>query len=291
MRNTRKARAASPERSPRTPPPASRSVRRCPQRTTTATPTYSLDDQVSKFRNHQIKTKTTWTRDHVLLRNCVRHRRQGRPGNTESNPTEDATIDVTINVTDVNEGPTFDSSNTATPRSENTATDTAFGGNVTEEGHSTDLLAVRHGLASFAIEPPAASSRPRQALDHEIKDLSHHGVTDLEPTARPDAPSTNPPDHHREQRIRTAESKKYRKVRRPRSPAPPPASRSVAGVRRTTMAKPTYSLDDHETEFRTIPSGRSRSKRWTETTQSYSVTVSVTDGIDDQGNPETSGRD
>ena len=95
-------------------------------------------------------------------------------GNTEQTPTEDASIDVTITVTNVNEGPTFDSSNTATREvAENTPTDTAFGGifTVTDPESDTPTYSLAGtDVASFDIDTGTGQLKTKADLDHEDKD-------------------------------------------------------------------------------------------------------------------------
>ena len=98
----------------------------------------------------------------------------GKDINDNADTTVDATIDVTINVTDVNEGPTFDSSNTATREvAENTATDTAFGGAfpVTDPESDTPTYSLGGTDAlSFAIDTATGELKTKAALDHEGDD-------------------------------------------------------------------------------------------------------------------------
>ena len=70
-------------------------------------------------------------------------------GDIEQTPVEDATIDVTINVTDVNEGPAFaDDAPTTLEVAENTAADSGHRQRLHSHGprgrHAADLLAGRH---------------------------------------------------------------------------------------------------------------------------------------------------
>ncbi len=95
-------------------------------------------------------------------------------GSAEDPAVEDASVDVTINVTDVNEGPTFDSSNTATREvAENTATDTVFGDVFTVTDPESDTPTYSLGgtdAASFDIDTATGQLMTETELDHESKD-------------------------------------------------------------------------------------------------------------------------
>ena len=86
----------------------------------------------------------------------------------------DDTITVTITVTDVNEGPTFDSSNTAARDvGENAATDTAFGlgFSVTDPENDTPTYSLAGtDAASFDIDTGTGQLKTKADLDHETKD-------------------------------------------------------------------------------------------------------------------------
>ena len=85
----------------------------------------------------------------------------------------DDTISVTISITDVNEGPTFNSSNTATREvAENTASNTAFGGAFPVTDQESDTLTYSLGgtdAASFGIDTTTGQLKTKSALDHETK--------------------------------------------------------------------------------------------------------------------------
>ena len=94
-----------------------------------------------------------------------------------SNPdsVEDDKITVTINVTNINEGPAFDASNTATLEvAENTATDTPFGDAfpATDPENDTPLTYSLGGTdaASFDIDTGTGQLKTKADLDHETKD-------------------------------------------------------------------------------------------------------------------------
>ena len=91
----------------------------------------------------------------------------------------DDTITVTINVTDVNEGPKFDSSNTATREvAENTASNTAFGGAFPVTDPESDTPTYSLGgtdAASFDINTGTGQLKTKADLDHETK--SSYSVT------------------------------------------------------------------------------------------------------------------
>ena len=94
-------------------------------------------------------------------------------GNAEDSPVEDATIDVTINVTDVNEPPEFDASNIATREvAENTATDTPFGDAFPATDPENDALTYSLGgtdAASFDIDTGIGQLKTKDALNYESK--------------------------------------------------------------------------------------------------------------------------
>ena len=92
----------------------------------------------------------------------------------------DDTITVTINVTNINEGPAFDASNTATREiAENTATGTPFGGAfpATDPENDTPLTYSLGGndVASFNIDTGTGQLKTKADLDFETK--SSYSVT------------------------------------------------------------------------------------------------------------------
>ena len=98
-------------------------------------------------------------------------------GNTETNPAEDDSINVTINVTDVNEGPAFaDDAATTLEVAENTAADTNITDGLftaTDPDTTNDTLTYSLGgtdAASFAIDTSTGQLKTKAALDHETKD-------------------------------------------------------------------------------------------------------------------------
>ena len=95
--------------------------------------------------------------------------------NAEGSPTEDATIDVTINVTDVNEGPAFADDAPATLEvEENTVADTNIGSayTATDPEGDTPLTYSLAGTdaASFAIDTTTGQLKTKADLDHETED-------------------------------------------------------------------------------------------------------------------------
>ena len=95
-------------------------------------------------------------------------------GNTEDPPNTDATIDVTIEVTDVNEGPTFDANAPATQEvAENTAAETNIGSpyTATDPENDTPLTYSLGGTdaASFEIDTGTGQLKTKADLDHEAK--------------------------------------------------------------------------------------------------------------------------
>ena len=91
----------------------------------------------------------------------------------------DDTISVTISITDVNEGPTFNSSNTATREvAENTASNTAFGGAFPVTDQESDTPTYSLGgthAASFGIDTTTGQLKTKADLDYE--DKNRYSVT------------------------------------------------------------------------------------------------------------------
>ena len=122
----------------------------------------------------QIKTKTmfdyeTDTRSYTVTVSVT----DGLDDYSTTDSAVDSTITVTINVTNVNEGPTFDSSNTATREvAENTDTDIAFGGAFTVTDPENDTPTYSLGgtnAASFDIDTTTGQLKTKADLDHETK--------------------------------------------------------------------------------------------------------------------------
>ena len=122
----------------------------------------------------QIKTKTmfdyeTDTRSYTVTVSVT----DGLDDYSTTDSAVDSTITVTINVTNVNEGPTFDSSNTATREvAENTDTDIAFGGAFTVTDPENDTPTYSLGgtnAASFDIDTTTGELKTKADLDHETK--------------------------------------------------------------------------------------------------------------------------
>ncbi len=95
--------------------------------------------------------------------------------NTEDPPVEDATINVTINITDVNEGPAFADDAPATQAvAENTAADTNIGSpyTATDPEGDTPLTysLVGTDAASFDIDTTTGQLKTKADLDHETDD-------------------------------------------------------------------------------------------------------------------------
>ena len=97
-------------------------------------------------------------------------------GNTENPPTEDASIDVTINVEDLNEKPAFDANAPTTLEvGENTAADTDIGAPFTAtdpDQNPSDTLTYSLGgtdAGSFDIDTSTGQVKTQGALDHEGK--------------------------------------------------------------------------------------------------------------------------
>ena len=95
--------------------------------------------------------------------------------NAEDPPTEDATIDVTINLTDANEPPAFDANAPATQTvAENTAAETDIGSpyTATDPEGDTPLTYSLGGTdaTSFSIDETSGQLKTKVDLDHETKD-------------------------------------------------------------------------------------------------------------------------
>ena len=100
----------------------------------------------------------------------------GKDINDNADTVEDATIDVTINVTDVNEPPAFADDAPATQDvAENTATDQNIGSpyTATDPDTTNDTLTYSLGgtdAASFAVDDTSGQLKTKDPLDHETKD-------------------------------------------------------------------------------------------------------------------------
>ncbi len=97
-------------------------------------------------------------------------------GTTETNPTEDASIDVTIEVTDVNEKPAFDANALAEVSiAENTAADTGIGAAFEATDPDAADTSLTYSLGgtdegSFDIDTASGQVKTKGALDHEGKE-------------------------------------------------------------------------------------------------------------------------
>ena len=142
--------------------------------------TYALDEgDGASFEidaTGQIKTKDALdyeTKSSYTVTVSV-HDGMEEAGNAENPPVEDATIDVTITVTDVNEGPTFaDSAPDTQTVAENTAAGTDIGGayTATDPEGDTPLTYSLGGTdaASFAIDDSTGQLKTKVGLNYETK--------------------------------------------------------------------------------------------------------------------------
>ena len=99
-------------------------------------------------------------------------------GNIEQTPVPDDTITVTITLTNVFEAPRFDDGSGTTTRSvlENTAADQPVGAPVSATDDENDTLIYRLGgtdATSFAIDTTTGQLKTNAVLDHETKDTYH----------------------------------------------------------------------------------------------------------------------
>ena len=140
--------------------------------------TYSLDDQDGASfdidSNGQIKTKADLDyedRSSYFVTVSVTDG-QDAMGNTETTATEDDSIGVTINVTDVNEKPVFaDDAPISQTVVENTAADTNIGIAYTATDDDEDTLTYSLGgtdAGSFAIDDLTGQLKTKAHLDYEV---------------------------------------------------------------------------------------------------------------------------
>ena len=144
--------------------------------------TYSLDDQDGAAFDidsgtGQIKTKDPLDHETKASYTIEMSVSDGKDadGNTEDTPTPDATITVTINVTDVNEKPQFaeDAVNTLEV-AENTADGENIGSPFTatdpDNAHTLTYSLGGDDAASFGIDESSGQIKTKTALDYETKD-------------------------------------------------------------------------------------------------------------------------
>ena len=169
------------------------------------TVTYRLDgtDATSfgiDITSGQLKTKEGVDLDHetkasysVIVRVADGKANDGTP---DINPTDDASIDVTINVTDVNEKPAFDANAPAAQTvAENTAAGTAIGSPYTatdpDDGETLTYGLEGTDAASFDIDTSAGQIKTKADLDHEGKET--YSVTVTVSDGRDDAGTAEDP--------------------------------------------------------------------------------------------------
>ena len=277
--------------------------------------TYSLDGtDASSFAidstTGQIKTRQGVTYDHETkdTYHVAVFVRDSKNIYGDSDTVDDDSIDVTINVTDVNEPPVFDANAPTTLNIvENTIAGTDIGSPVTatdpDVGDTLTYSLDTGDGASFEIDTISGQIKTKGALDREVKDS--YTVT-VSVTDNKDATGATDPaidDTH------TLTITVDNEVEPPTFNEEPPQgqnslARSVA--ENTSAGLPignpvsatsedgatlTYSLDDQDgASFEIDSNGQIKTKdalNYEDTQNIYSVTVSVTDGKDVHGSAES----
>ena len=266
--------------------------------------TYSLQGQDAASFNidsstGQIKTKAALDFETKSTYHVAVFVRDSKDYRGDPDAVDDNSIDVTINVTDVNEAPEFDSN---APTTLNVVENTVAGENIGEAITATDPDendTISYSLddgdgAAYDIDTSTGQIKTKDPLDRETKSFYSVTVTasdgDLDATHSVTITvtddTTEPPTFDEE--YPQGQSSLTREV----------AENTAAGqpVGAPVSAKDddgdtlTYSLDDQEgANFEIDSSGQIKTKSDLdyETTPSYSVTVSVTDSKDDAGNTES----
>ena len=217
-------------------------------------------------------------------------------GNTNS--AVDDSIDVTINVTDANEAPVFDANApTALNVVENTEADVDIGTPVTAidpEGNTVTYSLDDGDGAAFEIDDTSGQIKTKDALDRETKDSytvtvtasDDGGANAIHVVTITVGNEVEPPtfDEEPEQ----GQSNISRSI-----PENTLAGRPIGDPVSATDEESnplTYSLDDQDGAAFDIDSGTGQIKTKDpldhETKENYSVTVSVTDGLDANGSHE-----
>ena len=149
--------------------------------------TYSLDAASAAVftiteRTGQLRTNTALNYEDRSTYNVTVSVSDGKNAAGAEDSTADATIAVTITVTDVNEAPTFGDSPTTRSVAENTATNTATGQDIGNPVAATDpdtltpdYAELRYRLSGsdagvFFLEADSGQLRTREPLDHESRD-------------------------------------------------------------------------------------------------------------------------
>ena len=149
--------------------------------------TYSLDAASAAVftiteRTGQLRTNTALNYEDRRTYNVTVSVRDGKDVNNAADMDEDATIAVTITVTDVNEAPTFGDSPTTRSVAENTATNTATGQDIGNPVAATDpdtltpaYAELRYWMSGsdagvFLLTADSGQLRTREPLDHESRD-------------------------------------------------------------------------------------------------------------------------
>ncbi len=149
--------------------------------------TYSLDAASAAVftiteSTGQLRTNTALNYEDRSTYNVTVSVSDGKNAAGAEDSTADATIAVTITVTDVNEAPTFGDSPTTRSVAENTATNTATGQDIGNPVAATDpdtltpdYAELRYRLSGsdagvFFLEADSGQLRTREPLDHESRD-------------------------------------------------------------------------------------------------------------------------
>ena len=278
--------------------------------------TYSLDDQDGASfdidSNGQIKTKADLDHEDRSLILCHRigyRRPLDANGNTEGTPTEDASIDFTINVTDVNEKPQFADD---APTTQNVDENTPAGMNIGSAYTATDPDAgdtLTYSLddgdgAAFDIDS-SGQIKTKADLNYEA-DPSYtvivqvtdsrddSGTTEQTPVADDTITVTITIDNEVEPPTFNEEPPQGQNSLARSVAENTPAGRPIGNPVSATSedgATLTYSLDDQDgASFEIDSNGQIKTKDaldYEDTQNIYSVTVSVTDGKDVHGSAES----
>ena len=252
----------------------------------------------------QIKTYTTLDHETKDTYHVAVFVRDSKNIYGDSDTVDDDSIDVTINVTDVNEPPAFDST---APTDLNVVENTTAGIDIGSPVTATDpdvgdtlTYSLDTGDGSAFDIDSSGQIKTKGALDREVKDsytvtVSVTDGNDAQGNVDTTADDTRtvtitvdnvvePPTFNDGDAGRTRTIEENTPAGRP--VGDPVSATSEDGV---TL---TYSLDDQDgASFDIDSNGQIKTKADLdyEDRSSYSVTVSVTDSLDVQGNPESSG--
>ena len=246
----------------------------------------------------QIQTKDTLDHETKDTYHVAVFVRDSKNIHGDSDTTYDNSIDVTINVNDVNEPPEFDSGVPAALNVvENTPPGEDIGSPITATDPDTDDT-LTYSLddddgAAFEIDADG-QIQTKEALDHETKGSYSLTVTATDSgdnTATHPVTITVTDEEHEpprfEEEYGDGESSLTREVAENTEPGQPVGAPVSATDDDSDPL--TYSLDDQDgAKFEIDSSGQIKTKDALdyEDTPSFNVTVSVTDGEDDAGNAE-----